>query len=471
MRHVQVQNSFEEWRDTARTLLRLGVPPDDVLWDTRSDHQPLLGGLADEFESAGHSAAPDPALRVPKTFLEEAHAAVCHSSPGKWPLLYRMLWRLQHGEPKLMENPADADALALDHLQREVRKDVHRMRAFLRFRETRLEDQLWMVAWYEPEHHTLRLNETFFVDRYVNLQWSILTPDECMHWDGQEISYSPGVAKSAAPTADIVEPLWITYYSTVFNPARAKRSAMQAQMPKRHWKNLPESAAIEPLLQHASGRAESMLARSERLGTTHAEFRLAQPPPGASLEQLRESAAVCQACPLYKSATCTVFGEGPPEARVVLVGEQPGDQEDREGRPFVGPAGKLLDRALNEAGLDRSTLYATNAVKHFKWEPRGKRRLHKTPNAREIAACQPWLAAELLQIRPTIIVALGGTAAKALFDQTLRITEERGKVLSSRFGPTLVTLHPSALLRLPDPTSFESEFDRFVADLKLAALP
>ncbi len=197
--------------------------------------------------------------------------------------------------------------------------------------------------------------------------------------------------------------------------------------------------------------------------------RPAQPPDSSSLATVREAAARCTACHLYKRGTQTVFGEGPKRAKLMLIGEQPGDYEDVAGKPFVGPAGKVMDRALEEAGIDRSQAYVTNAVKHFKWEPRGKRRIHQKPNAREIAACRPWLEAELRIVRPNLVVAMGATAAQAIFGPSFRVTRERGKVLSSKLAPrVLATVHPSSLLRQPDEESRRREYEHFVADLRVA---
>src|SRR5919106_1386338 len=197
--------------------------------------------------------------------------------------------------------------------------------------------------------------------------------------------------------------------------------------------------------------------------------RPATPPATSSWSALREAARECTACHLYKRATQTVFGEGPKNAPIMLVGEQPGDYEDVAGKPFVGPAGKIMDRALDDAGIDRSQVYVTNAVKHFKWEPRGKRRIHQKPNSREIAACRPWLEAELRIVKPNLVVAMGATAAQAIFGPGFRVTRERGKVLSSKLAPrVLATVHPSSLLRQPDEESREREYKRFVADLRVA---
>ena len=197
--------------------------------------------------------------------------------------------------------------------------------------------------------------------------------------------------------------------------------------------------------------------------------RPARPPDTSSLSEVREAARECTACHLYKRATQTVFGEGPEDAPIMLVGEQPGDYEDVAGKPFVGPAGKIMDRALEEAGIDRKEVYVTNAVKHFKWEPRGKRRIHQKPNAREIAACRPWLEAELRLVKPKLLVCLGATAAQAIFGPSFRVTRGRGRVLSSKFAPrVLATVHPSSLLRQPDEQSREREYKRFVLDLRAA---
>ena len=197
--------------------------------------------------------------------------------------------------------------------------------------------------------------------------------------------------------------------------------------------------------------------------------RPAAPPATSSLSATRAAARDCTACHLYKRATQTVFGEGPKHATIMLVGEQPGDSEDVAGKPFVGPAGKILDRALAEAGINRNEVYVTNAVKHFKWEPRGKRRIHQKPNSREIAACRPWLEAELRLVKPRLLVCLGSTAGQTLFGPSFRVTRERGKVLSSKLASKVVaTVHPSSLLRHPDEMSRDREYARFVADLRVA---
>jgi uracil-DNA glycosylase len=198
---------------------------------------------------------------------------------------------------------------------------------------------------------------------------------------------------------------------------------------------------------------------------------VAEPPADASsVEQLRAAAATCRACDLWRDATQTVFGEGPSQARLMLVGEQPGDQEDRQGHPFVGPAGRVLEQGLDEAGIDRRRVYLTNAVKHFRFTVRGKRRLHEKPNAAQVRACRPWLEAEIAVVQPRLIVLLGATAAQAVMGPGFRVSKQRGEVLPSPFGvPVLATVHPSSILRATDAVSRDTAMSSFISDLMVAA--
>jgi DNA polymerase len=473
---LSFDGSFADWKRAARAALAAGVAPEHVRWIDRSATQtefsldlapppePATDGLAPA------RPAPDAEIRVPRAFLDLAADVACHRDPARWALLYRALWRLTHGEPRLLESPLDPDTHALQGLAKAVHREVHKMRAFVRFREVATEAGPWFVAWFEPEHAVVELNAAFFRDRFAKLRWSILTPGRSMHWDPvtRRLDLAPGARREDAPAADAAEDLWRTYYASIFNPARVKVGAMLAEMPRRYWQNLPEAALIPRLLSEAGPRVEAMVEKSAARSAPHATGQDRAPVPAtADLAELARAAAGCRACPLWRDATCTVFGEGPREARVVLVGEQPGDQEDLAGKPFVGPAGKLLDRALAAAGVDRGACYVTNAVKHFKWTPRGKRRLHAKPGARELAACRPWLEAELAAIRPALIVCLGATAAQAVLGEPVRVTEERGRRLATRHGaPALITVHPSSLLRLPPGLDPDAEFERFVADLR-----
>lgn len=454
------------WQKAARQALERALPPGDVHWQELGTSQPTL----DIFSESGAPAENTPKFRVPKAFPAIAKHVACHADPARWRVLYTVLWRLVHGEPRLLEIVSDADTHELLRMQKAVHHGIHKMRAFVRFREVQHGGVPWYVAWFEPDHHIIELNTPFFVDRFASMCWSILTPEKCVHWDGQQTSFTPGVPRSAAPTEDAVEGLWLEYYAHIFNPARVKVKTMQHHMPKHYWKNLPEADLIPGLLQEAPRRVASMIAKSEaRTASVTGDWHSAEPPATADWDTLRIAALACTACPLYKNATQTVFGEGPRDADIVFLGEQPGDQEDRAGHPFIGPAGKLLDRALIEAGIDRDRCYVTNVVKHFKWEPQGKRRLHQTPNGRDIAACRPWMEAELGVLKPKTLVCLGGTAAKAVFGPATKVTEVRGQWKETEWSArTLVTVHPSSLLRAPDEATREEQYARFVADLRMA---
>ncbi len=453
----------------ARRALQRGLAPEEIAWEEIGEGQPALQ-LFEEADSPIHETPSVSEIRVPKRFLALARTIALHRDPARWALMYRLLWRLTHGEPHLLEIASDPDVAQATDFEKSIRHDIHKMRAFVRFREVAQGDEKWFVAWFEPQHHIVEQNAPFFADRFASMRWSILTPDRCAHWDGRALSFTAGVPRSEAPGADQMEELWRTYYANIFNPARVKVHAMQAEMPKKYWRNLPEATLISSLLRDAPQRVETMMRKSAAKRTSADEWRPAPAPATSSLTKLREAALACTACPLYKVATQTVFGEGPKGAALMFLGEQPGDQEDLSGKPFIGPAGQLLDRALEEAGIDRNAVYVTNTVKHFKWEPRGKRRIHQKPGSRDIAACRPWFEAELRLVRPNVLVCLGSTAAQALFGSSFRVTRERGRVLESELAPRVVaTVHPSSLLRQPDEETRAREYALFVDDLRVAA--
>lgn len=455
--------NFAAWQKAARRALANDLAPERIIWEELGSDEPALA-IFNEHERPGN--APDARFRVPRSFVKSASIVACHRDSKRWALLYRLVWRLTHGEPHLLEIVVDPDVHDFMRMEKAVRHEVHKMRAFVRFRAIQHDDVTWHVAWFEPEHHIVELNATFFRDRFANMRWSILTPERCVHWDGRDFTFTSGVPKSEAPREDAMELLWRTYYANIFNPARVKTKAMQKEMPKRYWKNLPEAEIIPTLLEEAPARVEKMLREND---ARESEYSLAQPPLTNEWQELREAACACRACPLWKSATQTVFGEGPIASEIMLLGEQPGDAEDRGGRAFIGPAGQLLGQALSEAGIDRTKVYITNAVKHFKWEPRGKRRIHQTPNSRDIASCRPWLEAELRLVKPRVLVCLGSTAATTIFGAGARVVRDRGQVRESKFAPkTMITFHPSALLRAPDEATSAKQYAEFVSDLRLA---
>ena len=454
---LSAPDDFDGWRHAARRLVLHRVAPSDVVWQVGDTSVDLFGDTPLPPDRA------DAHFAVPRAFVDLAQSAILHRDAERFPLLYALLCRIR-ARPRMMEDRADPLLRRVDGLAKAVRRDIHKMRAFVRFRELDEGDGARFVAWFEPDHHIVRANAGFFVRRFASMRWSILTPETSIHWDGDTLLEGPGATRADAPGDDPVEALWTGYYAAIFNPARLKTGAMMSEMPKKYWRNLPEAALIPDLIAGAQAREAAMIATAPLAGKP-----VAQRSGNATMAwaALREEAMGCTRCPLHRDATRTVFGEGPLDAPIVFIGEQPGDQEDLAGRPFVGPAGQLFDRALAQAGVDRSRAYVTNAVKHFKFVQQGKRRLHQSPDAGEIQACRWWLEQEIALVRPRIIVALGASAARALLGRAVTIGKVRGSPIALADGAEAwVTVHPSYLLRLPDETRRGEEQARFVADLR-----
>lgn len=459
--------SIDAFREAARAALRADVAPDLVDWD--ASRQQTLLALPDVREAPEVRASP----RVPSAFIGLAETVLCHRDPQRHALLYRLLWRIGHGEPHVLATPTDADTRRAMQLAQEVRRDAHKMKAFVRFREVPGERDHF-IAWFEPGHHILERVAPFFARRFAGMRCAILTPEASATWDGEALQFGPGGAPGDAPADDAGEDLWRTYYAHIFNPARLNPRMMTQEMPQRYWKHLPEAQLLPSLIQGAGVRVREMAEREHAAP----KRRIPAPPPAlsagagdGSLAALRQAAQACRACPLWEPATQTVFGEGPEDARVLLLGEQPGDREDLSGRPFVGPAGKLLDRALAELGIDRAQVYLTNAVKHFRFERRGKVRLHRNPEASHVQACRGWLAGEIERVRPQVIVCLGGTAALALFGKDFRLMSQRGAWLTLDDGTrAFATVHPAWILRQPADRQ-AAAYDDWLDDLRLLLAP
>ena len=455
---LSAEDDFEGWRYAARDMAEAGVSPEAVVWRVQGQVGDLFGTEAPQPKGASFA--------VPRAFIDIAKSVVCHSDPERFALLYAMLWKLRSNR-HAMEDRADPLLDRLQRLAKEVRRDVHKMHAFVRFRRVESEGGDRYVAWFEPEHFILGAAAPFFVERFGALCWSILTPVGSAHWDRETLTFGPPGTRGDAPDADAFEAGWQDYYESTFNPARVNPKLMRQHMPQKYWRNLPEAAAIKGLLQSAGSRVESMI---EKEATMPAKRK-----PSAAIEAMwdREpkslealNAIIKNSEPLVPGATQAVVGEGPAGARVAFVGEQPGDQEDIQGRPFVGPAGQLLDRAFDEAGLNRAQAYLTNAVKHFKFEQRGTRRIHSKPSAREVSHYRPWLLKELELVGPQLVVALGGTAVLALTGKNIPIIRARGPAQFLDDVPGYITVHPSYLLRLPDEAAKREAFAAFVEDLK-----
>lgn len=383
--------------------------------------------------------------------------------------MYEALWRIKQGERDLLDVEVDETVHALRQMEKAVRRDIHKMHAFVRFEKRTVDDHDEYLATFRPDYRVFRLAAPFFVERFRSMRWTIFGPDETAAWDGRKLTFLPGVEIEHAVSGDDLTQLWQSYYAAIFNPARLNVRMMRREMPQRFWRLLPETADIDQLVARAPERTEQFI-REGAATDSAPRSAAAYLPSSRDLPSLAEAARVCQGCSLYASATQTVFGEGPAKASIVFVGEQPGDQEDIDGQPFVGPAGQLFDEILAEARIDRSEAYVTNTVKHFKWEPRGTRRLHAKPSAREVHACRPWLEAELEIIRPQALVLLGATAAQAIFGPQFRIQRERGEPRPSPWSDwTVATYHPSAILRAGGPAHALHIRQSMLADLQLAA--
>lgn len=451
-------SDFDSFREAARPLLRAGVRPEQLSWqDEVSAQSELFGSVGtdptSEADPPNEHESPIGQLRVPRRFVELLRLAVLMRSADRFALAYRLLYRLR-GEPRLMDDQLDRDVQELARRAKNVRADEHRMHAFVRFRRSALHAVDTFVAWYEPQHFIVRLTAPFFERRFASQRWSILTPDESAYWDGASLRFGPGIARAEAPRGDELEALFRTYYEATFNPARVNTALFRRHVPRSYQANMPELTSLSTLL-HKEARKDEPVA-------------CARPPAVDNLSELREHARGCRACPLGEQATQTVFGAGPTTAKLCLVGEQPGDEEDRSGLPFVGPAGQLLDRALHEASLDRAHLYVTNAVKHFSFRLDGKKRLHVTPSYGAIKACKPWLEAELALLKPSVIVCLGASAAQSFLGRRFSVTQNRGRVFQLPWARSfLVTYHPSAVLRAGQAEA-GALYSALVADLRRA---
>ena len=470
MREVVLKEpgDFAEWRSAARGLLASGIAPDDVSWRGSAEGASLFGDEA--------VVAPAGAVSLPRELLEIAERVICHRDPETAARLYRIIWRAAR-DRQLLARTTDSEIDWLRKADKAIRRDVHKMHAFVRFR--RLGEEAGresFAAWFEPTHRILRLTAPFFQRRFYGMDWAIVTPDARAIWQDETLTYGSGGTRDEVPDSDVVEDQWRTYYGAIFNPARVKIDAMRAEMPKKYWKNLPEAQDIAPLLAGAEARVERMREAAVSMANPLTDKWRTRVPKDLLLDDdvktladVARAVDRCTRCPLSCNATQGVAGEGPERARIMLVGEQPGDQEDLQGRPFVGPAGQVLNEALEEAGLDRTRLFLTNAVKHFKFEPRGKRRLHQNPTTGEIDICRWWLDKERALVQPDLIVTLGASALRGVTGKSASITSMRGAVHELEGGTKLIaTIHPSFLLRLPDRERAAKERALFVADLALA---
>lgn len=458
-----VDGGYAAWRERALRALAQGLSPAAVSWDDLGDRS---GEQASTQLSLGMDAANVAAslggstgtldVRISRELAALLRDAALHRSAQRWAFLYRVLWRWCHGD-RAVASPADEDGARLYAMAKAVRRAQHDMIAYVRFQQRRpdmagAEALPEYLAWYEPDHDVLAYAAGHFARRMGSTTWWIGTPNGTATWDGKTIHYAAAPDDRAAfrAGADAVEPLWTAYYRNIFNPARLNEQALHQHMPVRFWKGLPEAALIPGMIAEARNGARRV-GQAATIGGMRGKQVAVDAERAQPARAMPTSLDQCRNCELWRHATQAVPGRGPATARIMVVGEQPGDHEDLSGEPFIGPAGQVLDDALRHAGVARDSVYLTNAVKHFKWFARGKRRMHKTPGQLEVDACAHWLDQELATVQPRVIVTLGATALGAVVREKVRLRDAMAAPL--RLGDTWIvaTWHPSYALRVDGP--------------------
>ncbi|ARO15958.1 DNA polymerase bacteriophage-type (plasmid) [Ketogulonicigenium robustum] len=465
---LPADNPFEGWRAAARVAISHRIQPAAIAWSDSA--APELFAPAPLPDTPGPHQA-----RVTPAFLKLARSVLWHSAADRFALLYHALWRIDGGDGDPLSQ-ADPLGRRLNLMAKSVGRDIHKMHAFVRFRELPAGPRRRFAAWFEPEHRILRPASSFFAKRFADMDWVIATPHLTAEFTDGTLRFLPAAPRPTLPD-DASEALWATYFANIFNPARVKLAAMRSEMPKKYWKNMPETQLIPAMLQDAEARVARMRAAASTTPTPRAaaistRYRAAQALPDSipeTLDAARTAALHCRRCDLCEAATQTVWGLGNPAAPLMIVGEQPGDREDLTGQPFVGPAGTLLHDLMAEAALPSDQIWLTNAVKHFKFTPRGKQRLHQSPTRGEIQHCRWWLGLEMAFVEPKLVVALGASAAFALTQNDAPLTNRRGTTETGLHGgPVLITWHPAALLRQPDPALRAAQKAQLLVDLQTA---
>jgi DNA polymerase len=470
MKTITIEDEFDAWRSAALSALSQGLAPESIEWRTSQSHaaEPSLfePTEAEHHEAQSHA----PTVRVSKEVATLIKDAAHFSDAHRWSFLYRVLWRWAQGD-RAVASAADEDGARLSRMAKAVRRAQHDMIAYVRFRKRDASlGSPEYVAWYEPDHDVLAWSAEHFAKRMGKSTWLITTPTGAAMFNGETLRLERRHAFAAdhvSDTPDSAEALWLTYYKSTFNPARLNEDALELHMPVRFWKGLPEGALIPRLVSEARSGARRV-AQARGVGALGGKSIPVEASEAQPERDTPTSLDACRRCDLWRTATQAVAGQGSERARIMLLGEQPGDQEDLKGEPFVGPAGRLLDDAMQRAGVARRDVYLTNAVKHFKWEPRGKRRLHKTPGQQEVDACAYWLDKELRTVDARVIVTLGATALNALVGKGASLQSHLGRAVPFGDRWIVATYHPSYALRQNDDTARERTVATIVAALEEA---
>ncbi len=469
---LESEIDFEGFRQAARAAAASGVGADAIRFVT--------GSAEEENDLFSEQKAPDVSttgapLRVPPRFLDLADLVCRHREPTRYDLLYAALLRLRE-TPRFLEIASDPLVRRLEDMERAVRRDRHKMTAFVRFREIDAPDGARFVAWFEPEHYIEELTAPFFVDRFASMRFAILTPRTSILWDGA-LRFGPGARREDAPPLDDFAGAWDVYYRSIFNPARLMKRAMLKEMPKKYWANLPETRQIAAmssaarLREDADGRGAAVEGRARE----PQESPLASPRPERRASLPTPMKRFCARRKLVVSVPLAIAPRKRCSAKVQCrrarssLASSPEIKRIFKVVRLSGRRADLLRSALREAGFSEGECYLTNAVKHFKFVPRGKRRIHKTPSAREIDHCRWWLDRELALVELPLVVTLGASALRAVAGPSARLADMRGRPIALGARTLLPTIHPAYLLRLPDPAAKEAETRAFANDLKQAA--
>ena len=447
---VPLDRSWSDWRTKARQLLAEKVLPHNIHWK------------CEEFEfSFGEEFRLRPITKeftLPREFVETAMSVSAYRDDSTWDLLYRIAWRLLYEDRKLLEITIDPEVRELMARRHSVGRDIHKMHAFVRFREIKNEEDSIFMAWHRPDHRILRLAIPFFKDRFNGMNWVIMTEDESVAWNKKELTFLPGIGKVELPP-DEKEELWKTYYSSIFNPARVKVNMMKKEMAVRYWDTMPETQLISSLLDEASNRVKKFEEANPMM--RRIEYN-------SSLSEIHETMKKCQSCGICAESHGPVPGVGPFDAKLAIIGEQPGHQEDLAQIPFIGPAGQELARALEKVQIERRDIYLSNAVKGFKWDKGSIERKHRTANSKEISACRPWLQNELNLIKPKILVCLGRLAAQSVVGKLIKLEDLRGRFFSTPLcDKTIVLPHPASILKIKDPEEQELSRQSFWREMQM----
>jgi uracil-DNA glycosylase len=445
---LQHPKSFDEWRLDVLKLLQMNTTPNDVLWSF-DDHQPNLW-----FDSINSDA--NFPLKIPARLKELLMTLSMHQSPTRWNLMYRILYRTIHGEKNLLDDPGDPDVAAALRMQYEIEKDIHRFHAFLRFKKHIDNEGEIFIAFYKPDHSILRAALQTFVERFGSMRWVIFTPECSAYWNTKTLAIQDTKIDIPQVNDQEMETLWSSYYSSVFNPTRSNEKLLKQHIPSRFRSNMPELEDVDHLLQNASKRTDHMIESAPSLAISSSV---------ESLQDLNIQLQQCVACPIGLNGTRAVAGQGS-FGGIMLIGEQPGDEEEKSGNPFVGPAGEVLNQVFHDLNLNRNMIYITNAVKHFKFVMRGKSRIHDRPSPAEIGICRSWLNEEIRFVQPPVIICLGASAAQSVLGVKLDVGKNLNKEFTHPSGAIiLVTYHPAAILRVPDPDRKREMYSQILRSL------